>query len=71
VGEPVLDVRGEPTGLIKVFVRGVEPRRWSALGPRWNPHRETIGFAMVAMMSGMALLIIAVNIKNQIAGTVV
>lgn len=68
VGERILDEHGEPTGLIKVFVRGVEPRRWSAFKPKWNAYRQGCAICMICMMAGMTLLIISVNIKNQAEG---
>ena len=71
VGERILDERGQPTGLIKVFVRGVEPRRWSAFRPKWNPYRQGFALFMICMMAGMTLLIISVNIKNQAEGKAV
>lgn len=71
VGERILDERGQPTGLIKVFVRGVEPRRWSAVGPKWNRYRQAFALFMIGMMAGMTLLIISVNIKNQAEGKAV
>ena len=68
VGDPILDEQGRPTGLIRVFVRGVEPRRWSALGPKWNEWRQPGAAFMILMMTGMAVLIIAINIQDQITG---
>ena len=68
VGEPILDANGQPTGLIRVFVKGVEPRRWSALGPKWNEYRVWIGVGMALLMAGMACLIIGITIQATING---
>jgi len=68
IGEPILDSKGNPTGLIRIFVRGVEPRRWSALKPVLNPYRVTLGVITLVCMTATICVTIAIAVKQTIEG---